>query len=398
MISYKKKVKEINFDICIIGAGPAGIAFACGLNKTRKKVVIIEKSPKKTLENPKIDGREIALTHHSVNFLKELGVWRYIPTKLISTIKEARVLDGSSKYFLDFKHRQIQKDCLGYLVPNYLIRKYLYRRLKNLSNVTLITEVECVSINNSNKEYSSIFLSNEKKIKASLVVAADSRLSNTRSKMGISAFIHDFDKNMIVCRMKHEKPHDNIAYEFFRYTQTQASLPYINRQSSIVTTGTKDTTSILMKINQKKFNEEIQNNFNNFFGRMELKGKRYSYPMITTYSKKFVTNRFALIGDAAVGMHPVTAHGFNLNLQGLEILIKEIKSAIKNKIDIGLLKTLLRYQYKFHKIAIPLYLTTNGIVSLYTNTIFPTKLVRRIALRLTNIIKPVKQIFLQVLK
>ena len=95
MISYKKKVKEINFDICIIGAGPAGIAFACGLNKTRKKVVIIEKSPKKTLENPKIDGREIALTHHSVNFLKELGVWRYIPTKLISKIKEARVLDGS---------------------------------------------------------------------------------------------------------------------------------------------------------------------------------------------------------------------------------------------------------------------------------------------------------------
>ena len=96
MISYKKKVKEINFDICIIGAGPAGLAFACGLNKTRKKVVIIEKSPKKTLENPKIDGREIALTHNSANMLKELGVWNKIPAKLISTIKEARVLDGIS--------------------------------------------------------------------------------------------------------------------------------------------------------------------------------------------------------------------------------------------------------------------------------------------------------------
>ena len=60
-----------------------------------------------------------------------------------------------------------------------------------------------------------------KKIKASLVVAADSRFSKIRSKMGISAYTSDFNKSMIVCRMKHEKPHKNIAYEFFRYKQTQ---------------------------------------------------------------------------------------------------------------------------------------------------------------------------------
>ena len=90
-------------------------------------------------------------------------------------------------------------------------------------------------------------------------------------------------------------------------------------------------SSSLMKINDKKFNKEMQNNFNNFFGKMKLIGKRYSYPMITTYSKKFVAHRFALIGDAAVGMHPVTAHGFNLSLKGLDILINEIKMAIKNK-------------------------------------------------------------------
>ena len=52
--------------------------------------------------------------------------------------------------------------------------------------------------------------------------------------------------------------------------------------------------------------------------------------------KKFIAQRFALIGDAAVGMHPVTAHGFNLGLKGLEIITKEIKSAIERKIDFGL--------------------------------------------------------------
>ena len=392
------KKNEMIFDIAVVGAGPIGIAFACGFADTNMRVVIVEKQTKKILENPKIDGREVALTHHSANILKELGVWNHIPAKLISAIKEARVLNGSSKYFLDFTHRQIQKECLGYLIPNNLIKKYLYKRLKNLSNVTLVDEVNCISIDSSNEKYSSIQLSNGEKIKASLVVASDSRFSEARSMMGISAFIHDFDKNMIVCRMEHEKPHNNIAYEFFRYTQTQASLPYIKKQSSIVTTVSKGTSASLMKINDKKFNKEMQSNFNNFFGKMKLIGKRYSYPMITIYSKKFVAHRFALIGDAAVGMHPVTAHGFNLGLKGLEIITKEIKSAIKHKIDFGLPLVLRKYQSKLHRIAIPIYLSTNGIVSLYTNTTVPAMLARQFLLRAVNIIKPVKQTFLQVLR
>ena len=385
------------FDIAIIGAGSVGLSFACGLADANLKIIIIDKLSKKILANPDVDGREIALTHHSANILKKIGVWCHIPGHLISVIKEARVLDDNFKYFLDFKHQDINKESLGYLIPNNLIRKYLYKRLKNISNVTSINKVECISINVEEK-YSSLLLSNKKKIKASLVVAADGRFSKIRSKMGISAFTHNFDKNMIVCRMEHEKPHHNIAYEFFRYKQTQASLPYIKKQSSIITTISKEISSSLIKINEKKFNKEIQNNFDNFFGKMKLIGKRYSYPMITTYSKKFVADRFALVGDAAVGMHPVTAHGFNLSLKGLEILTNEIKSAMKRKIDIGLPVMLRNYQYKLHRIAIPLYLSTNGIVSLYTNVTYPAKLARRLALRIANTIKPIKQTFLRVLE
>ena len=386
------------FDIVIVGAGPAGLALACGFANTKLKIAIIDKLSKKILTNPAIDGREIALTHHSVNILKKIDVWRHIPNQLISTIKEAKILDDSSKYSLDFKHQDINEGSLGYLIPNNIIRKYLYKKLKNISNVTLINKTECLSIDNSNNEYSLLLLSNKRKIKCSLVVAADSRFSKMRSKVGISAFIHNFDKNMIVCRMKHERPHNNIAYEFFRYKQTQASLPYIKRQSSIVTTVSKETSSYLKRISEKEFNKEIQKNFNNFFGKMKLIGKRYSYPMITTYSKKFVANRFALIGDAAVGMHPVTAHGFNLGLKGLEILIKEIKSALDRNLDIGSSQVLRNYQYKLHRIAIPLYLSTNGIVSLYTNVTYPAKIARKLAIRMVNSIKPVKQAFLSVLK
>ena len=397
MTFNKKRGNNIIFDIVVVGGGPTGIAFACGFAETNVRVAIVDKLPREVIANPKIDGREIALTHHSVKILKKLNVWRHISSKLISVIKEARVLDGDSTYFLNFNHQEIQKECLGYLIPNLVIRKSLYKRLRGLSNITLINKAECLSIN-INKQYASIVLSNGKKIKTSLVVAADSRFSKMRSKMGISAFTRNFNKNMIVCRMEHEKPHQSIAYEFFRYNQTQASLPYIKNQSGIITTATKDLTSALMKMDKKKFNKEMENSFNNFFGKMKLLGKRYSYPMITTYAKKFVSHRFAVIGDAAVGMHPVTAHGFNLNLKGLEILINEIRAAIKNRTDIGLTAVLKNYQSKLHRAAAPVYLATNGIINLYTSTILPAKLTRQFILRFVNIVKPVKQTFLNILK
>ena len=99
-----------------------------------------------------------------------------------------------------------------------------------------------------------------------------------RTKMGISAFTRDFDKNMIVCRMKHEKPHKNIAYEFFRYDQTQALLPYIKNQSGIITTVSRDLSSALMTMNKKNFNKEMEKKFDNLF--------HYSYLQFLILTKK----------------------------------------------------------------------------------------------------------------
>ena len=84
--------------------------------------------------------------------------------------------------------------------------------------------------------------------------------------------------------------------------------------------------------------------------------------------------------------------------ESFNVLIKEIKSALDRNIDIGSSQVLRNYQYKLHRIAIPLYLSTNGIVSLYTNVTYPAKIARKLAIRMVNSIKPVKQAFLSVLK
>ena len=104
------KKKNNNFDIAIIGAGPIGMAFACRFANTNKKIVIIDKLPKKSIENPQMDGREIALTNQSIKILKKIDVWSYIPKKSISIIKGARVLDGDSKYFLKYSKKVLDDE------------------------------------------------------------------------------------------------------------------------------------------------------------------------------------------------------------------------------------------------------------------------------------------------
>ena len=81
-------------------------------------------------------------------------------------IKEARVLDGDSSYFLNFKHNEIEKDNLGYLIPNHIIKKKIYNELTKFPNIKLFSKSECLSIE-PNTNYSTITLSNGKKIKSS---------------------------------------------------------------------------------------------------------------------------------------------------------------------------------------------------------------------------------------
>ena len=53
----------MDYDLAIIGAGPAGLSFACSLRDSGLNIVVIEKQSRQLLADPPIDGRDIALTH-----------------------------------------------------------------------------------------------------------------------------------------------------------------------------------------------------------------------------------------------------------------------------------------------------------------------------------------------
>ena len=136
----------------------------------------------------------------------------------------------------------------------------LYQEAITKPNIKIITNTSVVNVS-TRKQYASIKTSNKKTIRAPLIVAADSRFSQTRENMGISASMHDFERVAIVCKMQHVKHHRNIAYECFNYGETLAVLPLMKNTSSIIMTVPVEKSEILMSMSKKKFNTCIANKF-----------------------------------------------------------------------------------------------------------------------------------------
>ena len=78
---------EKQYDVIIVGAGPAGLSFACSLINLNLKVLVVDKSNKESISKPKPDGKETALTHNSLKILQKLGVWDIIDQTSVSPLK-----------------------------------------------------------------------------------------------------------------------------------------------------------------------------------------------------------------------------------------------------------------------------------------------------------------------
>ena len=386
----------MNYDIAIIGAGTSGLAFAKSLEGAGLKTIIIEKQPEEKLANPDYDGREFAITHLSHKILNDLDMWHRIEEQEISLIKNAKVLNGNSDYALHFSHKEAGQENLGFMTSNHLIRKASYEAVKAGNKTEIITGVEVTDINTNNNG-GTLTLSNGKTISAKLIVAADSRFSKTREMMNIETEKLDFKRTCVVCKMDYEGEEQDTAMECFQYGRTLAVLPLTNKRCSVVMTIDTDKANDILDATPEDLATDIEKRIDSHLGKMVLTTKLFSYPLMGIYAQKFYGQRYALIGDTAVGMHPVTAHGFNMGIRGAHTLAEEIKTAIAQGIDFGSVAVLHNYHQKHRNFTRPLYLGTNALVKLYTNESAPARFIRHRLLKLGNRLKPAKHIITNLL-
>jgi ubiquinone biosynthesis UbiH/UbiF/VisC/COQ6 family hydroxylase len=370
-------------DVVIVGGGPAGLAFARSLDDLGLDVVLIERAPVEALANPRFDGREIALTHGSKRILEQLGAWARIPADAIAPMRAAKVVNGDSPFALNFDAGAGAADPLGFLVPNHRIRAALYDAVKDQAGLRLVTGAEVVHARSGAAgPRAEVLLSSGEVVRAKLLVVADSRLSKTREALGIDADINPLGRSMMVVRVCHELPHGSVALEWFDHRQTLALLPLGGNMAGAVLTLPEDAARRVAAYDDAMLGRDLTRRFRQRLGQMAVVSERHVYPLVTTWAHQFVSGRAALIGDAAVGMHPVTAHGFNLGLSGQALLAAEVREAVRRGIDPGTLAGLRRFEAGHRAACRPLYTGTNLLVRLFTDERLPARAMRHAVLRL----------------
>lgn len=378
----------MDFDLIIIGAGPAGLCLAQALRGQGLRIGLVEQSPVASLQNPAFDGREIALTQHSAALLRRLGVWPRLGEAHIAPLRDALVIDGSTgprQSRMRISHTLSTQPELGCLVANHHIRRAAYEAALDPSDglAPHLLGADQVTQIHTDAQRAHLTLASGATLSARLAVAADSRHSSTRRAMGIPADMHDYGRTMLVCNMTHEQPHGETAWEWFDHGQTLALLPMNpcpssgRPRSSVVLTLPSQALQPLMELPELAFNLAMGQRFGHQLGAMRLCSTRHAYPLVGVWARRLVAQRFAAVGDAAVGMHPVTAHGFNLGLRSIDTLAQAIICAQQQSQDIACPALLQRYQRRHQGASRGLYLATHALAQLYTRDEAPARFVRQ---------------------
>ena len=334
-----------NSDIIILGAGMIGLTQALTLAAHGLRVSIIDRVEPANLPNPQTDGRVSAINSASWNMFDAIGLAGQLRPHGCD-IGKILVNDGLKPGALDFVPGD-DEGPMGIMVENAVLHRLLFQAVQANPDIALHLPAQVASCDRKEHRVE-ITLDNGEQLSAPLLVAADGRGSRMREEAGIIMAHWQYDHSAIVCKIAHEKPHGNTAYELFFPSGPFAILPMLDdedgkHRSALVWTVSRKDGPAYAKINKRAFVAEMMKKTGGFLGDMELLTDRQTYPLGFHHCSHLTADRLALIGDAGHGIHPIAGQGLNLGLRDVAALTECLVEGARTGLDLGETQILARY-------------------------------------------------------
>lgn len=368
-----------HFDLIIVGGGLAGASLAVALRNTRLRIALVEHAAPTRPSG--WDARIYALSPVNVNFLEEIGVWKHLDVARVEPIRAMRVC-GDAGGRLDFSAYEVGVPQLGCILESATMAVELWENLKRQANLTLFCPGAPASLE-LRADAACLRLADGNALSAPLLVGADGRDSWVRSAAGLEAIDSPYAEKGVVANFAIEKPHQGVAWQWFRDDGVLAWLPLPGARISMVWSAADALADEICALSPEALCERVAEAGGNTLGRLSPLTPAAAFPLRLIRVPRLVAPRLALVGDAGHGIHPLSGHGINLGFQDARELAVRLQAA-QPWIDIGEPRFLAGYQRARREEIQLLQGTTDALRRLFKAPAGPLRPLRNLGLDLTN--------------
>lgn len=387
-----------HYDIAIVGGGMVGASLAAALDPLGLDVVIVEAHPPQSAAQPSYDDRATVITSGSRRILETIGVWPAIEAAA-TPIHRVHVSDRGRFAFARLDRNDFHLPALGYVIENRQLGEALWHALVHSRHLDVlmparVTNIECTSerVHLDVQDGSGAV----REVTASMVVGADGVRSLVRDLLGIGARTWNYRQSAIIANVSPARSHGHVAYERFTSTGPLALLPMSEGRCACIWTLGTSPAEKMRDMPDEAFRAALQGAFGYRLGRLGKVGARQAYPLALVRAEQLTHGgRVAFVGNAAQGLHPIAAQGFNLGLRDVAGLADAIADRVYDGDSLAgdCTRMLERYaagRRADRRAAIGM---TDGLVRLFTSPLASAGLARDLGMLGLDLLRPLKAAF-----
>lgn len=384
------------FDVAISGASFAGLALALALSDALGPDFSIAVIDRATTSTPRPDARAFALSAGSRHLLEAMGVWPEIAAESQAIaaidITDSSLSAGVRPVLLAYDNTTEGGEPATHIVPAGPLLQALRAKVDERASIKTIAPAEVRSLT-VDETAARIGIADGRAVVASLVIAADGRKSALREAAGLKVIGWSYPQTGIVTTVRHDRPHGGRAVQHFLPAGPFAILPLTGDRSCITWTEDSREAKRILGLDDAGFLAEVEKRFGGKLGRIELAGPRQSWPLELHLARRYVGPRFALVGDAAHGVHPLAGQGLNLAFRDVAALAEVIAESVRLGFDAGNAEALRRYERWRRFDSAVSAATFDAINRLFANDMTLVRSVREAGLGIVDRIPALKRFF-----
>ena len=393
-------------EIVVVGGGLVGSLTALALARRGFCVQLLERSSPAAIASMR-DGRSTAIAYGSAMILERLGI---DIREHAQAIRHIRIADGSrsegrggvvSRFLraggpvdiptsgsVEEAGHILSRRVHGYVVDNPVLRKKFACALSSCAGVVYKPSATVRSLR-PHASGIDAELTDGRRLRAQLLVAADGRHSSIRKQVGIETLRWDYRQEAVVCQVAHARPHNGLAWEYFLSSGPLALLPMCasagapHRSSLIWSTSPQDARRKEL-MPPSIFAQKLQARFPDNLGDFRIYGNRWRHGLSFCLARRVFSHRVVLVGDAAHAIHPVAGQGFNLGVRDADTLAQQLQSARRVGLETGNLQVLKEYDRLRRPDVVAMAFATDALIRLFSNNVLPLRMFRRMGLGLTQ--------------